>query len=75
MAKFWTTKKNLVTGDHRNTVQFVDGTYETDDPDIVKMLREKTKIRALEIVELTQKEDEAPDKAKSEAIAPGKSKK
>lgn len=75
MAKFWSEHKNLVTGDDKNMIAFRDGVYITDDDAKIKILREKAKIKALHIVEVTPNEAEAPEKAKSKAIEPGKSKK
>jgi hypothetical protein len=79
LAKFWTTKKNLITGDDRNTVRFDNGIYDTSDPDDIKMLRKKAKIRGLEIVEITSKEEDTKadkkSETKSKAISSDKSKK
>ncbi len=59
MAKFWSDHKNLITGDSRHTVTFSEGVHVTEDPEVIKLLREKAKIPDLGIVEVTPREEEA----------------
>jgi hypothetical protein len=58
VAKFWSEHKNLITGDTRHPAVFHNGTFVTEDPDVIEMLRKKAKIPELGIVEVTPREDE-----------------
>lgn len=73
MAKFWSEHKNLVTGDNNTMIAFRNGEFVTDDPDKIKILRAKVKVRELHIVEVTPREEsEGTD---SKALATEKAKK
>jgi|GEM_PF-5981352 len=53
MASFWTPNRNLKTGNGNIDASFIDGKFETDDPETINMLRGKIKLHVLEIVETT----------------------
>ena len=70
MASFWTPNRNLKTGNGSAEATFIDGKFETDDPETINMLRGKIKLHVLEIVETTP-----PPKAENvETTPPPKSK-
>ena len=47
MAKFWSEHKNLITGDTRHPAVFHNGTFVTEDPDVIEMLRKKAKFMVI----------------------------
>ncbi|GAB1353153.1 hypothetical protein MASR1M12_18870 [Erysipelotrichia bacterium] len=71
MAKFWSEHKNLVTGDNSRMIEFRNGEFSTEDPEQISILRDRMKIRALKIVEVTPRETDskalAPEKAVEKA--------
>ena len=70
MAKFWSEHKNLVTGDNSRMIEFRNGEFSTEDPEKISILRDRMKIRALKIVEVTPRETSTGTDSK--ALAPEK---